>query len=956
MDKIVVRGARTHNLKNINVTIPRGKLVVITGLSGSGKSSLAFDTLYAEGQRRYVESLSTYARQFLSMMEKPDIDHIEGLSPAISIEQKSTSHNPRSTVGTITEIYDYLRLLFARVGDPHCPEHNVKLEAQTVSQMVDKVMALPADSRIMVLAPMIRERKGEHLHVFSELRSSGFIRARVDGLVCEIEYPPELEKNKKHSIDVVIDRLKIKPGLEQRLAESFETAIQLADGLAVVSFMDEDDKDAKKSKKDKPEDLVFSSLFACPQCGHSISELEPRLFSFNNPAGACTGCDGLGLKQYFDESRIVVDEALALAEGAIRGWDRRNIYYFQMLTSLSKHYGFSVDVPFEKLSKKHRSYILKGSGKEVIDFHYVNDRGDTVTRSYPFEGILPNMDRRYRETESNHVREELSKYLSSQSCPDCAGTRLKKDARFVLLKGLNLPGITEMTVAQSSDYFRKLKLTGTKAKIADKILKELQDRLKFLVDVGLNYLTLSRSADTLSGGEAQRIRLASQIGAGLVGVMYILDEPSIGLHQRDNDRLLNTLFHLRDLGNTVIVVEHDEEAICNADHVIDIGPGAGVHGGEIVAEGTVEDIKKSKRSLTGKYLSGVESIAIPAQRTVNEEGKTLELLGANGNNLQNVDLSIPIGLFTCITGVSGSGKSTLINSTLYPIAATKLNNATTLTPSAYEEIKGIEALDKVVDIDQSPIGRTPRSNPATYTGIFTPVRELFAGTQEARTRGYKPGRFSFNVKGGRCEACQGDGMVKVEMHFLPDVYVSCDVCRGKRYNRETLEVRYKGKNINEVLDMTIEDARVFFDPVPAIARKLQTLIEVGLSYVCLGQAATTLSGGEAQRVKLSRELSKRDTGKTLYILDEPTTGLHFHDIKQLLAVLHHLRDQGNTIVVIEHNLDVIKTADWIVDLGPEGGSGGGEIIAQGTPEDVAKSKKSHTGTYINKILAANKKT
>jgi excinuclease ABC subunit A len=934
MDKIVVRGARTHNLKNINVTIPRDKLVVITGLSGSGKSSLAFDTLYAEGQRRYVESLSTYARQFLSMMEKPDIDHIEGLSPAISIEQKSTSHNPRSTVGTITEIYDYLRLLFARVGDPHCPDHNVKLEAQTVSQMVDKVMALPADSRIMVLA-----------HVFSELRTSGFIRARVDGLVCEIEYPPELEKNKKHSIDVVIDRLKIKPGLEQRLAESFETAIQLADGLAVVSFMEEDDK---------TEDLVFSSLFACPQCGHSISELEPRLFSFNNPAGACTGCDGLGVKQYFDESRIVVDEALALAEGAIRGWDRRNIYYFQMLTSLAKHYDFSVDTPFDKLSKKHRDFILNGSGKEVIDFHYVNDRGDTVTRSYPFEGILPSMDRRYRETESNHVREELAKYLSSQSCPDCAGTRLKRDARFVLLKGLNLPGITSMTVAQSSEYFSKLKLTGTKAKIADKILKELQDRLQFLVDVGLNYLTLSRSADTLSGGEAQRIRLASQIGAGLVGVMYILDEPSIGLHQRDNDRLLKTLFHLRDLGNTVIVVEHDEEAICNADHVIDIGPGAGVHGGEVVAEGTVEDIMKSERSLTGKYLSGVESIAIPAVRTVNEEGKTLELIGANGNNLQNVSLSIPIGLFTCITGVSGSGKSTLINGTLYPIAATKLNNATTLTPSPYEEIKGMEALDKVVDIDQSPIGRTPRSNPATYTGIFTPVRELFAGTQEARSRGYKPGRFSFNVKGGRCEACQGDGMVKVEMHFLPDVYVSCDVCRGKRYNRETLEVRYKGKNINEVLDMTIEDARQFFDPVPAIARKLQTLMEVGLSYICLGQAATTLSGGEAQRVKLSRELSKRDTGKTLYILDEPTTGLHFHDIKQLLAVLHHLRDQGNTIVVIEHNLDVIKTADWIVDLGPEGGSGGGEIIAQGTPEDVAQSNRSHTGTYIKKILAGIK--
>lgn len=942
MDKIVVRGARTHNLKNINVTIPRDKLVVITGLSGSGKSSLAFDTLYAEGQRRYVESLSTYARQFLSMMEKPDIDHIEGLSPAISIEQKSTSHNPRSTVGTITEIYDYLRLLFARVGDPHCPDHNVKLEAQTVSQMVDKIMALPEGSRIMVLAPIIRERKGEHLHVFNELRSSGFIRARVDGLVCEIEFPPELEKNKKHSIDVVIDRLKVKPGIEQRLAESFETAIQLADGLAVVSLMDEEEKS---------EDLVFSSLFACPQCGHSISELEPRLFSFNNPAGACSGCDGLGLKQYFDEQRIVVDYSLALSEGAIRGWDRRNFYYFQMLTSLANHYNFSVDTPFEKLSKKHRNLILKGSGKEVIDFHYVNDRGDTVTRSYPFEGILPNMERRYRETESNMVREELSKYLSSQSCPDCAGTRLKRDARFVLIKGLNLPGITEMTVAQSADYFAKLKLTGTKAKIAEKILKELQDRLKFLVDVGLNYLTLSRSADTLSGGEAQRIRLASQIGAGLVGVMYILDEPSIGLHQRDNDRLLNTLYHLRDLGNTVIVVEHDEEAICNADHVIDIGPGAGVHGGEIVAEGTVEQIKKSKRSLTGKYLSGKEFIEIPKQRTQKENQLYLELLGANGNNLQNVDLQIPIGLFTCVTGVSGSGKSTLINSTLYPIAATKLNNATTLNPSPYEEIKGIEALDKVVDIDQSPIGRTPRSNPATYTGIFTPVRELFAGTQEARTRGYKPGRFSFNVKGGRCEACQGDGVVKVEMHFLPDVYVSCDVCKGKRYNRETLEVRYKGKNINEVLEMTIEDAREFFDPVPAIARKLQTLMEVGLSYICLGQAATTLSGGEAQRVKLSRELSKRDTGKTLYILDEPTTGLHFHDIKQLLAVLHHLRDQGNTIVVIEHNLDVIKTADWIIDLGPEGGSGGGEIIAQGTPEEVAKSKKSHTGAYIKNILA-----
>jgi excinuclease ABC subunit A len=942
MDSIIVRGARTHNLKNISLTIPRDKLVVITGLSGSGKSSLAFDTLYAEGQRRYVESLSTYARQFLSMMEKPDIDHIEGLSPAISIEQKSTSHNPRSTVGTITEIYDYLRLLFARVGEPHCPEHNIKLEAQTVSQMVDKVMALPNDSRIMVLAPIIRERKGEHLHVFSELSSSGFIRARVDGLVCEIEYPPELEKNKKHSIDVVVDRLKIKPGLEQRLAESFETAIQLADGLAIVSVTD---------SEEQVEDLVFSSLFACPQCGHSISELEPRLFSFNNPAGACTTCDGLGVKQFFDESRIITDESLALAEGAIRGWDRRNIYYFQMLTSLADHYGFTVETPFKLLSKKHQNFILRGSGKDVIDFHYVNDRGDTVTRSYPFEGILPNMERRYRETESNYVREELAKYLSSQSCPGCSGTRLKRDARFVLVKGKNLPEITGMTVAQSADYFNKLKLAGTRAKIAEKILKELQDRLKFLIDVGLNYLTLNRSADTLSGGEAQRIRLASQIGAGLVGVMYILDEPSIGLHQRDNSRLLNTLFHLRDLGNTVIVVEHDEEAIASADHIIDIGPGAGVHGGEIVAEGTLEDIKKSKKSLTGKFLAGTEKIDIPKKRVPYNDKKVLTLKGATGNNLQNVDLTIPLGLFTCVTGVSGSGKSTLINNTLYPITATKLNKATTLNPAPYEEIDGLKQLDKVVDIDQSPIGRTPRSNPATYTGIFTPVRELFAGTQEARARGYKPGRFSFNVKGGRCEACQGDGVVKVEMHFLPDVYVSCDVCRGKRYNRETLEVKYKGKNINEVLNMTIEDAREFFDPVPAIARKLQTLMEVGLSYICLGQAATTLSGGEAQRVKLSRELSKRDTGKTLYILDEPTTGLHFQDIRQLLKVLHHLRDHGNTIVVIEHNLDVVKTADWVVDLGPEGGSGGGNIIAEGTPEDIVKVKKSYTGQYLKRTLS-----
>ena len=941
MDKIVVRGARTHNLKNINLSIPRDRLVVITGLSGSGKSSLAFDTLYAEGQRRYVESLSTYARQFLSMMEKPDVDHIEGLSPAISIEQKSTSHNPRSTVGTITEIYDYLRLLFARVGEPHCPTHNMKLEAQTVSQMVDKVMALPAESRIMVLAPIVRKRKGQHVHVFNELRTSGFIRARVNGLVCEIEYPPDLEKNKKHSIDVGIDRLKIKPGLEQRLAESFETALQLAEGLAVVSMME-----GNSAKKD----LVFSSLFACPKCGHSISELEPRLFSFNNPAGACSGCDGLGHKQFFDEQRVITDRSLSLSEGAIRGWDRRSVYYFHILSSLADHFGFAVDTPFNKLSRKHQEVLLQGSDGEVVDFIYVNDRGDTRTRSYPFEGVLPNMERRYRETDSNLVREELAKYLSSQPCPDCSGTRLRRDARHVLIQGINLPSITEMTVTEAAEYFNKLKLKGKRAKIAEKVLKELQNRLKFLEDVGLNYLNLSRSAETLSGGEAQRIRLASQIGAGLVGVMYILDEPSIGLHQRDNKRLLNTLFHLRDLGNSVIVVEHDEGAIRSADHIIDIGPGAGVHGGEIVAAGTIDKIESAPNSLTGKYLAGKESIAVPEKRTPYDEKKLIQLDGAIGNNLQNINVSIPVGLFTCITGVSGSGKSTLINNTLYPVAASKLNKATTLNPSPFESILGLEHLDKVVDIDQSPIGRTPRSNPATYTGIFTPVRELFAGTQEARTRGYRPGRFSFNVKGGRCEACQGDGMVKVEMHFLPDVYVACDECRGKRYNRETLEVKYKGKNISQVLDMTIDEDRVLFDAIPVFLRILQTLMDVGLSYICLGQSATTLSGGEAQRVKLSRELSKRDTGKTLYILDEPTTGLHFQDIKQLLAVLHHLRDHGNTIVVIEHNLDVIKTADWIIDLGPEGGSGGGKIIARGSPEQVARVKGSYTGAYIQGVL------
>ncbi len=942
MDNIILRGARTHNLKNIDVTIPRDKLVVITGLSGSGKSSLAFDTLYAEGQRRYVESLSTYARQFLSMMEKPDIDQISGLSPAISIEQKSTSHNPRSTVGTITEIYDYLRLLFARVGDPYCPDHNQKLEAQTVSQMVDQVLAIPEGEALMLLAPVIRDRKGEHLHVFHELKSNGFIRARVDGIVTELDYPPTLEKNKKHTIEVVVDRFKVRPDLAQRLAESFETALQIANGIAIVCPLEED--------AGKDQTMVFSSLFACPQCGHSIAELEPRLFSFNNPAGACETCDGLGLKQFFDEKRVVLDDSLSLAEGAIRGWDRRNIYYFQLLKSLAEHYGFAIDEPFSSLNIKHRTLILHGTGTETVSFNFVNERGDNIVRKHPFEGIIPNMERRYRETDSTMVREDLAKYLSSQHCPSCEGTRLRRDARHVLIDNRNLPAITNMTIGGAADYFASLSFTGKKASIAEKILKEIQDRLRFLNDVGLNYLTLSRSAETLSGGEAQRIRLASQIGAGLVGVMYILDEPSIGLHQRDNDRLLKTLRHLRDIGNTVIVVEHDEDAILSADHVIDIGPGAGVHGGEIVAQGTPAQIIRSSKSLTGRFLAGKEFIEVPAKRHEADPKRKLVLRGASGNNLKNVDLEVPLGLMTCVTGVSGSGKSTLINNTLYPITATALNGATTLNPAPYTAIEGLKFLDKVVDIDQSPIGRTPRSNPATYTGIFTPVRELFSGTQESRMRGYKPGRFSFNVKGGRCEACQGDGVVKVEMHFLPDIYVSCDICKGKRYNRETLEVKYKGKNIHEVLEMTIEDAREFFDPVPAIARKLQTLIDVGLSYIRLGQSATTLSGGEAQRVKLARELSKRDTGKTLYILDEPTTGLHFYDIRQLLGVLHKLRDDGNTIVVIEHNLDVIKTADWIVDLGPEGGDGGGQIIATGTPEKVASMKQSHTGYYLKKLL------
>nr|WP_194720430.1 excinuclease ABC subunit UvrA [Pseudomonas aeruginosa] len=936
----MIRGARTHNLKNVDLTLPRDKLIVITGLSGSGKSSLAFDTLYAEGQRRYVESLSAYARQFLSMMEKPDVDTIEGLSPAISIEQKSTSHNPRSTVGTITEIYDYLRLLYARVGTPRCPDHDIPLEAQTVSQMVDQVLALPEGSKLMLLAPVIRERKGEHLAVFDEMRAQGFVRARVDGKLYELDEVPKLDKQKKHSIDVVVDRFKVRADLQQRLAESFETALSLADGIALVAPMDEDED---------VEEIIFSARFACPVCGHSISELEPKLFSFNNPAGACPTCDGLGVKQFFDARRVVNGE-LTLAEGAIRGWDRRNVYYFQMLGSLAQHYGFSLEEPFDELGAEHQKVVLYGSGRENVDFRYLNDRGDIVKRSHPFEGILPNLERRYRETESATVREELAKFLSTQPCPDCHGTRLRREARHVWVGDRTLPAITAMPVGEACEYAAGLSLTGRRGEIAAKILKEIRDRLQFLVNVGLDYLTLDRSADTLSGGEAQRIRLASQIGAGLVGVMYILDEPSIGLHQRDNERLLGTLTHLRNLGNTVIVVEHDEDAIRLADYVVDIGPGAGVHGGQVVAEGTPDQVMNHPDSLTGKYLSGRKKIAVPAKRTPRDKKKLLKLKGARGNNLQNVNLEIPVGLFTCITGVSGSGKSTLINNTLFPITATALNGATTLEVAPYDSFDGLQHLDKVVDIDQSPIGRTPRSNPATYTGLFTPIRELFSGVPEARSRGYGPGRFSFNVKGGRCEACQGDGVIKVEMHFLPDIYVPCDVCKGKRYNRETLEIRYKGKSIHEVLEMTIEEAREFFDAVPALARKLQTLMDVGLSYIKLGQSATTLSGGEAQRVKLSRELSKRDTGKTLYILDEPTTGLHFADIQQLLDVLHRLRDHGNTVVVIEHNLDVIKTADWLVDLGPEGGSKGGQIIANGAPEQVAEMPQSHTGHFLKPLL------
>ncbi|MGL6014324.1 MAG: excinuclease ABC subunit UvrA, partial [Shewanella oncorhynchi] len=919
MDKIEIRGARTHNLKNINLTIPRDKLIVITGLSGSGKSSLAFDTLYAEGQRRYVESLSAYARQFLSLMEKPDVDHIEGLSPAISIEQKSTSHNPRSTVGTITEIYDYLRLMFARVGEPRCPTHNQPLAAQTVSQMVDKVLEMPQDSRLMLLAPVVNARKGEHVKLLEGLSAQGYIRARIDGEVCDLTDPPTLDLHVKHTIEVVVDRFKVRDDIKQRLAESFETALELSGGIATVASMEDDTGTGKA----KGEELIFSANFACPHCGYSMAELEPRIFSFNNPAGACQTCDGLGVQQFFDPERVITNTELSLAGGAIRGWDRRNFYYFQMLSSLAEHYKFDVEVPYEQLSEKVRKIVLYGSGKESIAFKYINDRGDVVVRNHPFEGILNNMDRRYRETESNSVRDELAKFINTQACQSCGGSRLREEARNVFLGDINLPQLTTWSIGEALDYFEKVEFSGQKAQIAEKILKEIRDRLGFLVNVGLNYLSLSRSAETLSGGEAQRIRLASQIGAGLVGVMYVLDEPSIGLHQRDNERLLQTLIHLRDLGNTVIVVEHDEDAIRMADHVIDIGPGAGVHGGEVICDGPIEKIIACEESVTGQYISGKRSIHIDTPRIPFDKNQVIQLFGARGNNLRNVDLTIPIGLFTCVTGVSGSGKSTLINDTFFKIAHRMLNGATVDEPSPYDRIEGMELCDKVVDIDQSPIGRTPRSNPATYTGIFTPIREIFAGTQESRTRGYQVGRFSFNVKGGRCEACQGDGLIKVEMHFLPDVYVPCDSCKGKRYNRETLEVRYKGKNIHEVLQMTVEDARQFFDAVPAIARKLQTLMDVGLSYVRLGQSATTLSGGEAQRVKLAKELSKRDTGQTLYILDEPTTGLHFADIQLLLDVLHRLKSHGNTIVVIEHNLDVIKTADWIIDLGPEGGGGGG---------------------------------
>jgi len=945
MKSIDIRGARTHNLRDLDISLPRDKLIVFTGLSGSGKSSLAFDTIYAEGQRRYVESLSAYARQFLSMMEKPDVDHIDGLSPAISIEQKSTSHNPRSTVGTVTEIYDYLRLLYARAGTPRCPDHDITLEAQTVSQMVDHVLELPEGTRLMLLAPVVADRKGEHVQLMADLQAQGFIRARINGEIYELDQPPELDLHKKHNIDAIVDRFKVKEDIRLRLAESFETALRLADGVARIAYMDDDDQ----------EEIVFSDRFACNICGYSLTELEPRLFSFNNPSGACPGCDGLGVKQFFDTDRVVVNPSLSLAGGAIRGWDRKTTYYYQMIQSLAAHYDFDIETPFNELPKKLQKVVLCGSGKEKIEFFYANSRGMQIKKLHRFEGVLPNLERRYRETESGAVREELTKFLNSQACPDCSGTRLNEAARHVFVCDRSLPEITSLSVGDARSFFAQLSLDGWRATVADKIVKEISERVGFLSDVGLDYLSLDRSAETLSGGEAQRIRLASQIGSGLVGVMYILDEPSIGLHQRDNQRLLGTLTHLRDLGNTVIVVEHDEEAILSADHVIDLGPGAGVHGGQVVAAGTPDEIQKEARSLTGQYLSGKRAIAVPDSRTPDDPERQIAVIGATGNNLRNVEASIPVGLMTCVTGVSGSGKSTLINDTLYKAVAEEINRASR-NPAPHDEIRGLEHIDRVIDISRSPIGRTPRSNPATYSGLFTPIRELFAGTQEARSRGYMPGRFSFNVKGGRCEACQGDGVIKVEMHFLPDVYVPCDVCRGQRYNRETLEIRYKGKNIHEVLEMTVEDAAEFFRNVPVVARKLQTLMDVGLTYVRLGQNATTLSGGEAQRVKLAKELSKRDTGNTLYILDEPTTGLHFHDIEQLLGVLHRLRDHGNTIVVIEHNLDVIKTADWVIDLGPEGGDGGGRIIATGTPEKVAATKGSFTGEYLKPLVKRSRKS
>jgi len=937
MDTISIRGARTHNLKNIDLDLPRDQLIVITGLSGSGKSSLAFDTIYAEGQRRYVESLSAYARQFLAIMEKPDVDHIEGLSPAISIEQKSTSHNPRSTVGTITEIYDYLRLLYARAGTPRCPEHQVSLEAQTISQMVDLVLAQPEEQRWMLLAPVISDRKGEHSQLLEDLRAQGFIRARIDGTVYELEEAPALDLKKKHTIEVIVDRFKIRGDIALRLAESFETALRIADGMAIAACMDDGTE------------LLFSERYACPHCGYSLTELEPRIFSFNNPKGACTSCDGLGVREYFDPELVVHNPDISLAGGAIRGWDRRNAYYYQIICGLAKHYGFDPEVPFSQLPKEIQAIILYGSGEDEIEFKMVGEFGFSKKKRHRFEGIIAIMERRYHETDSQMVREELAKYLSQKACGVCDGARLNLSARNVFVEELPIHHLTRFPIRKALTFFEQLNLPGKRGEVAARIVKEIQERLEFLVNVGLDYLTLDRSADTLSGGEAQRIRLASQIGAGLVGVMYVLDEPSIGLHQRDNQRLLNTLFRLRDLGNTVIVVEHDEDAIRAAQHIVDIGPGAGIHGGQIIAQGTLEDILANEASLTGQYLSGKIGIQVPETTTPNDKDKQIVVRNARGNNLKQVDIAFPIGLLTCVTGVSGSGKSTLVNDTLYCQAARLINRAGAL-PAPCDAIEGLEHFDKVVDIDQSPIGRTPRSNPATYTGLFTPIRELFAGTPESRSRGYTAGRFSFNVKGGRCEACKGDGVIKVEMHFLPDIFVNCEICHGKRYNRETLEIRFKGKTIHEVLDMTVEDAAQFFSAIPSVSRKLQTLTEVGLSYITLGQNATTLSGGEAQRVKLAKELSKRDTGKTLYILDEPTTGLHFHDIQQLLTVLHTLRDHGNTVIVIEHNLDVIKTADWIVDMGPEGGDGGGTLVAEGTPKDIAGNPASFTGHYLRRFF------